>query len=155
MMHTYRLVRMIETHSDSLAAGLLEKVRNCPVLMNYRNVPAEDLEGRVYEIYSHLGDWLVSKNEHDIELRYREIGARRAVQRVPLSELIWAIVLTKENLWEFLDKEAVMDRPVEAFGELEVSRLLEQFFDRAQYYAAVGYERTCAAQALLEPSAAR
>lgn len=155
MMHTYKLVRMIETHSDPLAAGLLEKVRNCPVLMRYCNVPGEELEERVYEIYSHLGDWLVSKSERDIEVRYCEIGARRAVQQVPLSELIWAIVLTKENLWEFLDKEAVLDRPIEAFGELEVLRMLEQFFDRAQYYAAVGYERMRAAQALLEPSAAR
>jgi hypothetical protein len=155
MMHTYKLVRMIETHSDPLAAGLLEKVRNCPVLINYRNVPGEELGERVYEIYSHLGDWLVSKSERDIEVRYSEIGARRAIQRVPLSELIWAIVLTRENLWEFLDKEAVLDRPVEALGELEVLRLLEQFFDRAQYYAAVGYERMCAAQALLESSAAR
>jgi len=84
------------------------------------------------------GCW--EKNELDIEHRYREIGARRARQAVPLSELIQAIVLTKENLWEFLKSESVIDRAVEIMGELELLQMLEMFFDRAIYYAAVGYE---------------
>jgi len=46
----------------------------------------------------------------------------------------------KENLWEFLKNEKVEDRPVEVFGELEMLQLLDRFFDRAVYYAAVGYE---------------
>jgi hypothetical protein len=35
----------------------------------------------------------------------------------------------------------VLERPVEVFGELEMLQLLNHFFDRAIYYAAVGYER--------------
>ncbi|PYX89323.1 MAG: hypothetical protein DMG68_05490 [Acidobacteria bacterium] len=146
MMLAYRLVRLIETHSDALAAGLLQKVRNSPLLLDYQNVPADELKQRVYEIYRHLGDWLLSKREDDIERRYREIGARRAAQHVPLSQLNWTIVLTKENLWEYLKKEAVMDRPTEVFGELEMLQMLDQFFDRAIYYGAVGYEQYTAAQ---------
>ena len=74
--------------------------------------------------------------------RYLEIGAKRARQGVPLSQLIWAIILTKKNLWDFVQREAVLDRPAEISGELEVEELLDQFFDRAIYYAAVGYERS-------------
>lgn len=143
-MLAYRLVRLIETHSDALAAGLLQRVENSEIAQGYRNVPPEELKQRVYEIYRHLGDWLLGKTEFDIEARYREIGVRRAQQRVPLSELTMAIILTKENLWEFLKKESVLDRPVEVFGELELLQLLEQFFDHAIYYAAVGYERALA-----------
>ena len=75
---------------------------------------------------------------------YRDIGARRAHQRVPLSEVIQAIVLTKANLWEFLKSEAVIDRAVEIMGELELLQMLEMFFDRAIYFAAVGYEEAVA-----------
>jgi hypothetical protein len=141
MMLAYRLVRLIETHSDALAASLLEKVHHSPLLEGYGKVPAEELKQRVYEIYRHLGDWLLSKSEHDIETRYSEIGGRRAAQGVPLSQLTWTIILTKENLWEFLKTETVMDRPTEVFGELEMLQLLDQFFDRAIYCAALGYER--------------
>jgi hypothetical protein len=96
----------------------------------------------VYEIYRHLADWLLGKSELDVEKRYAEIGSRRALQGVPLSELIWAIILTKKNLWDYLKREAVLDRPAEISGELEVEELLDQFFDHAIYYAAVGYERS-------------
>ena len=34
-----------------------------------------------------------------------------------------------------------MERPVEALGELEMLQLLDLFFDRAIYFAAVGYEK--------------
>ena len=133
MMLAYRLVRLIETHSDALATGLLERVQNSEYTHAYFQVPPEDLKQRVYEIYRHLGDWLLGKSEFDIEARYLEIGARRARQNVPLSQLTMAIILTKENLWEFLKRESVLDRPAEIFGELELLQLLEQFFDRATY----------------------
>jgi hypothetical protein len=145
MMLAYRLVRLIETHSDALAAGLLEKVQNSELTRSYRHVPPEELKQRVYDIYRHLGDWLLGKSVFDIEQRYEEIGTRRAHQGVPISELIWTIILTKENLWEFLKKESLLERPVEVFGELEMLQLLEQFFERAIYYASVGYERAQAA----------
>jgi hypothetical protein len=144
MMFSYRLVRLIETHADALAAALEQKVQGSLQVPHFRNISSHELRERVYEIYRHLGEWLLGKNELDIEHRYREIGARRARQRVPLSEVAQAIVLTKENLWEFLKDEAVMDRAVEIMGELELLQMLEMFFDRAIYYAAVGYEEEIA-----------
>jgi hypothetical protein len=146
MMLAYRLVRLIETHSDALAAGLLERVQNSELTRDYGNVPDEELKQRVSEIYRHLGDWLLGKTDFDIGRRYREIGARRAEQNVPISQMVWVIVLTKENLWEYLKHEAGMERPAEVFGELEMLQLLDQFFDRAIFHAAVGYEMAIAAR---------
>ncbi len=144
MLLAYRLLRLVETHSEALAAGLLEKTKTSPLLPDYNNVPPEDLKQQVREIYRHLAEWL-GKSELDIEKRYSEVGAKRALQGVPLSQLIFAIILTKNNLWDFLKKEAVLDRPAEISGELEVEQLLDQFFDHAIYYAAVGYERSSVA----------
>ena len=144
MMLAYRLVRLIETHSDGLATGLLARVQSSEFTRDYRKVPATDLQERVYEIYRHLGEWLLGKTDFDIRQRYMEIGARRAEQQVPLSQLVWVIVLTKENLLEYLKNEAGMERPTEIFGELEMLQLLDQFFDRAIFYASRGYEQACA-----------
>ena len=148
MMLAYKLVRLIETNSEALVAGLLGKVCSSELTRSYQNVPSEDLRARVGDIYSHLGEWLLGKSSFDIGQRYEEIGARRVHQGVPVSELIWVIILTKENLWEFLQKESVPERPIEAFGELEMLQLLDQFFDRAIYYASVGYERALNAREL-------
>lgn len=144
MLLAYRLVRLIETHSADLAHGLLTKVQTSEKLPHYSKVPAEELEERVYEIYRHLGDWLLGKSEGDIERRYEEIGARRKAQGVTFSQVAYVLELTKENLWEFL-KTRQLDTPVEAFGELEMLQLLDQFFDRATYYSALGFEKVCVA----------
>lgn len=146
MMLLYRLVRLIESHSEALATSLLAKVQESEHTREFKKVSPEVRE-RAYEIYRHLGDWLLGKTEFDIEKRYLEIGARRAQQGIPLSQVVMAIILTKENLWEFLRKESPLDRPVEVFGELEMLRLLEQFFDRAIFYAALGYEQAVIAPA--------
>jgi hypothetical protein len=140
MMFSYRLVRLIETHADALAAGLEERVAGSRQVTHFCDISAQELRDRVYEIYRHLGEWLLGKNELDIEQRYREIGSRRAQQNVPLSEVVQAIVLTKENLWDFLKSEAAAGQAVEIMGELELLQMLEMFFDRAIYHAAVGYE---------------
>src|SRR5256885_1456334 len=74
------------------------------------------------------------KSSHACALRGQKQG-------VPLSQLMEAIMLTREHLWEYLKHEANLDKPAEVFGELEMMELLEQFFDKALYFAAVGYEK--------------
>lgn len=140
MMMLYRLVHLIETHSEALASCLVDRVKASDATPDYKNVPAEELRQVVYEIYRHLGEWLLTKDELDLERRYLRIGAERARQNIPFSQVAWVIVLVKDNLWEFLKKEASEDRPVEVYGELEMLQLLDHFFDRAVYYAAVGHE---------------
>jgi len=143
----WRLVRLIENHSDQLARGLLDRIENCERCREFvQKVPPDDLKERVYEIYHHLGQWLLRKTERDVEQRYMAIGERRAAQGVSLSQLMFVIVATKEHLWEFVTREAMLDRPVELFQELELFQLVEQFFDRAVYFAAIGYERHQSAQ---------
>jgi hypothetical protein len=89
----------------------------------------------------HFGEWLLTKTSHDIEQRYFEIGERRAFQGVALSDFCWAIVVTKDHLWEFLQRQGFMNSPVELYGEMELLRLLDQFFDRALAFATEGYEQ--------------
>lgn len=142
MLLAYRLVRLIETHADKLAETALERVEADPKTRDYpARVPGEDFRAAVGEIYRHLGEWIMGKSEEEIARRYTEIGRRRAAQGVLLSELNWAIVLTRENLWEFLKSEDTLERPTEVFGELKLLQLLERFFDCANFYAAVGYEQ--------------
>lgn len=140
MMLSHRFVRMIEDHSDALASSLLHKVQRSVRTEAFHKVPPDEVSQRAYEIYHHLGEWLLDKSESDIEQRYTEIGARRAQQGVPLSQVIWAIILTKDNLWDFVMDESFPDRPIELFGKQELLQLLDQFFDHAIYAATVGYE---------------
>jgi hypothetical protein len=78
--------------------------------------------------------------EAEIERRYTELGARRAGQGVAYSHFLWAITATKEHMCAFVQREGLSESAMELHGELELMHLLNQFFDRALYFTAVGYE---------------
>ena len=136
-----RLVRLIERHSEQLADGLMSKLRNSDRTSEYRKIPQDELHKAAHEIYRNLGDWLITKTESDIEVRYSQIGARRVEQGVSICQFVWAILLAKEHLWAFLQRESMVDTAPELYSELELLQLLDLFFDRAVYYAVVGYDR--------------
>jgi hypothetical protein len=146
-MIALRLVHLIESHSEELAEGLTQKLLSSERTRDLRNVSANELHHRCHEIYRNLSDWLLTKTEHDVEAVYKALGARRAAQGVSMASLTWAILLTKEHLWGFLEWEGVHGGLHNIFGELELLRLLEQFFDRAVYYATEGYEEAMASRA--------
>ena len=110
-------------------------------------VPADELQARTHEIYRNLSDWLMNKTEAEVERRYTELGARRSRQGVAFSHFLWAITATKEHVRSFVQREGLADSAMELHGELELLHLLDQFFDRALYYAAVGYERAATVRA--------
>lgn len=140
-MRGHRLVHLIEAHSKELAGELLNRTHQSPHLPSFSKVPDRELRQRVYEIYSQLGQWLETRADRDIEQEYSRIGARRYRQGVPLSELVWAIVLTKDNLWDFLYRECVPGFESEVLAEHDVFRAVDHFFNRAIFYAARGFEQ--------------
>lgn len=134
-----RLVRLIEDHSAQLARNVVLKLQTSPRTRDYRDLPAGELRDTIREVYCHLGDWLLFKTEIEIEARFTRIGARRAVQGISWIQFVWAVIAVKEELWTFLQREAFVDQPVELFCERDLLYAMEQFFDRAMYYASIGY----------------
>jgi acyl-ACP thioesterase len=140
------MVEVIETHSEDLARGLLEKILSSERMSDMNKVPRPELQQRVFEVYHNLRDWLVSKTDSDIERWYSAIGARRYSQGVRLSHLICAILAVKEHLWAFMRREVVLDRPMDIYQEFELFQMVDQFFDRAVYYTVHGYEQARSAR---------
>jgi hypothetical protein len=137
----HKFMRLIEVHADALAETLDKKIADSERCATYSRVSAGELKTLVGGIYGQLGQWLVTKTEEDIERRYTMIGVRRAEQSVPVSELLWCIVLVKENLWEYLKNNETLENTQQIFGELELMQMADQFFDRAMYYAVRGHEK--------------
>ncbi len=139
-MFAVRLVQLIEVHADKLSDGLINKLKrseNCNSLLY--TVPSHELKHRTFEIYRHLSDWIVTKTEAEIEERYFGMGARSAHQKVPFSQLLFAVQATKEHLWDFLRQEGLLD-PEDLIAEMELLHVVELFFDRVLYHAARGFE---------------
>ncbi len=139
-MIAMKLGKLIERHATELSHGLMEKVLHSEKTRDFRRIPRDELQARAYQIYRNLSDWLLNKTEEEIEEKFSYIGHRRHRQKVPVSQVIYALVLTKEHLWEFLKMEGVAGTALELLQELELFHLVDQFFDKAIYYVSVGYE---------------
>ncbi len=135
-----KLVRLIEKHCEDVAEGLMAKLLSSERTPGYRKLNKDELRISLVSLYSHLEEWLLSKTEEDVERHFREVGARRGKEGVPSSELAWALMLSKEQLWRFVYHEAAAEKALELYGELEFLETLDRFFDRAVYYALLGYE---------------
>lgn len=139
-MFTLRLVQLIEHNADKLSEGLMARLKRseaCSELLS--SVPSHEMKQRTFEIYRNLTDWMLNKTEAEVEERYIGIGSRRARQGIPFSQFLYAIHATKENLWDFLQQEGLLE-PGELISQMELLRAMEHFFDRALYFGSLGYE---------------
>jgi hypothetical protein len=141
-----RLVHLIESHADLLSQRLIKLLEEDPHCAELRKVSQHELKARTYEVYRNLGDWLLGKTDYEVEQVYRQLGERRASQGVSFSHFLYALMATKEHLWKFIEDQGMVAEPVELFGEMELFRMVDEFYDRTVYHAAVGYERVHAAR---------
>jgi hypothetical protein len=136
-----RLIKTIEANAEELAQGTVKKLQTSSRTESYHNLAHRDLYNRSYEIYHNLGLWLWEKSDHAIQAQYNELGQRRFEEGIPLTQVLWAVVLTKEHLLEYLAGCGLVDSAMDLYQQQEFVRLIAHFYDRALCYTAQGYER--------------
>jgi hypothetical protein len=136
-----RLIRAIESNAEELTQGTVKKLQSSPRTETYHKLSRNELYNRCYEIYHNLGLWLWEKSDQAIQARYNELGVKRSAEDIPLEQVSWALVLTKERLLEYLGGCGLGDSAMELYQQQEFVRLIGHFFDRALCYTAEGYER--------------
>jgi len=135
-----KLVRLIEKHSDEIAEELLARLQESERTPAFRNIREGEVRATLISLYSHLEDWLLTKAESDVERYFRNLGARRAGEGIPPSQLACALLMYKAQLLKFIRMESTADSALELYVERELMEAIEHFFDRAVYYGLVGYE---------------
>lgn len=136
-----RLIALIESHAEELTRGTVQKLQTNPHTPSYRNLSYNDVYGKVFDVYNNLGRWLLEKTDRAIESEYNDLGERRSNEGIPLSQVVWALVLTKRQLHSYVSAWAFADSAVELYRRQEFDRIIGQFFDRAICYTVAGYER--------------
>ena len=153
-MRALKLIEHMKGNAERMSEEVIQKIRNserCSQLV--LAVPAEQQKRSTLEIYRDLTAWLGTESDKTIEQRYGSLGMLRAQQGVPFSNLYWAICIAHEHLWGYMQQECLLDEPVEFWGGVILLRSLTQFFDRALYFALLGYEKVAGGD--LTASAAR
>ena len=82
-MISAHLVELIQNHAPQLTAETVADLATNPLTPSFRQVPKLDLEGRIFNVYNHLGDWIAAGHGF-AEAEFEEWGRRRFDQGIPL-----------------------------------------------------------------------
>ena len=138
-MQLEELVKLIENRAEDLADLMVSKVRESPRMAAYHRFGDDELGERARLVYANLGKWLEEESEGLVEEEYFRLGVRRCQERIPLSQVIWALLLTRRNLWQFIELQG-WDTISDLQRTLELEILVVRFFDRAILHTVSGYE---------------
>lgn len=144
-MRALKLIQHMKTNAERMTDEVLRKIRDskrCSELL--LAVSAEEQKQSTLNVYRDLTAWLGTESDATIEQRYTSLGALRSRQGVPFSNLYWAICIAHEHLWAYMQQECLLEEPVEFWGGVILLRSLTQFFNRALYFALLGYEQVAA-----------
>ena len=153
-MRALKLVHHMKTNADRMSESVIQKIRasdKCTELL--RKVPPAEQSRYGLDIYSDLTAWLATGAESSIEEHYVALGMRRARQGVPFTNLLWAVCIVRENLWEYIEQECLIEEPVEFWGGVDLLRSLNQFFDRTLYFTLMGYQKAGKGELIGAPAA--
>ncbi len=131
---------MIEDRAEPLAREVVKDLKSHARTSAYHALAEQDLFRRVYDVYHNLGRWVGAKDDPAIETSYGELGRRRRSEGIPLSQVCYALILTKDHLLTFIRTVGFAGSAVELYQEEELTHLVDRFFDKAIYSTVLGYE---------------
>ena len=143
-MLSVRLVQMIEDHAEDLTQGLIKDLQSNPRTPHYHHLSSDELHYRTYAVYRNLGHWVSQRGEESIAAHYADLAVRRYAEGVPLEELVFALISTKNHLYSYVRTTGLVDSAVELHQERELRRLIGHFFDNAIYYTVKAYQQKAA-----------
>jgi hypothetical protein len=138
-MQLEELVKLIENRADDLSELMVRNIRESPRMAGYHRFADHELAERARLVYANLGNWLEEGSEGRVMNVYSQIGRVRCQERIPLSQLVWGLLLTRRTLWQFVEEQG-WETVTDLQTNLDLELLVVRFFDRAILHAVSGYE---------------
>jgi len=158
-MTSAHVIELIEIHADRLTNEVARNLVGHARTTGFRRVRADELEQRIFQILHELGTWIGSPKSERVQAEFSDWGRRRFEEGIPLSEIVYAVLLLKGTLRRYIRDNGLVEEsmsrvygdevlPVHLHGLMELNSQVNEFFDEAIYHLCAGYE-TAAKQAAL------
>jgi hypothetical protein len=146
-----RLLQLIHSHAGTLSREVVDDLMTNDRTPAFRRLNPTDVETRASAVFYGLGKWLDDADHDAVRDEYEEMGRTRFHQAVPVSELVYALVITKSHLRRYIREHGLVDfagdrvapqelLPLELHSIQDFNYRVGEFFDRAFYHLARGYE---------------
>jgi hypothetical protein len=150
-MISAKLIELIEIHAARLTHDVARDLGTSDRTRGFRAVPVDELEQRIFQILHHLGNWIGDPTSKRVQAEFGEWGSRRFDQGIPLSEIVFAIIVLKQHLRRYIrdnglvtasfprvESDYVLPMHLHSLQDLNIR--VGEFFDEALYHLTCGYE---------------
>jgi hypothetical protein len=139
-MNTQTMASLLEANAKSLAAIWLEEVKKTDYMNTYRALADGLVMHRGYHVYLMFIKWLqAGADDKDIAIDFEAIGIQRYKENFPLSEVMYALYLTKKVFWEFLITNEEVKKTFDMNQSPEVISVFNNYFDLGNFFIVRGY----------------
>ena len=137
-----KFIRLVEDHAEELTKEWIKEIKSNPSTAGYRNIEDAELGARIFDVYRRLGEWVINADPNDPKTaeHFIKLGRERAIEKLKNSEVIYALILARVVLWRYIVEHEVITSSIELHQSLEFYQKVNNFFDKATYFVAVGFE---------------
>ncbi len=139
-MLSTRLVQLIESNWEEIAARLARAIRNNPEMENLANCPESEIREWCREILANLGYLLTATKDQEVHRRFEILGRMRFEENIPLHEAVLRFHLLKDKIIGFVHEQGFPMTAVQLYAEEELEQRMNRFFDACVYHLVRGYE---------------
>jgi hypothetical protein len=150
-MISAKLIELIENHALGLAHDVTKDLLASERTRSFRSVKPDELEARIFDLLQHLGDWIGEPQAERVQAEFSDWGRRRFGQGIPLSEIVYAIIILKQHLRSYIRDNGLVDAsfpriegdyvlPMHLQSLQDLNATVGTFFDEALYHLSRGYE---------------
>ena len=150
-MISAKVIELIENHAANLAQDITHDLTTSTRTRAFRNVRSDELQLRISELLLHLGNWIGEPRSERVETEFGDWGRRRFGQGIPLSEIVYAVIILKQHLRRYIRDNGLVDTvfprvegdyvlPMHLQSLQELNATVGTFFDEALYHLTRGYE---------------
>ena len=138
-MFSPRLIQLVESNWQRIAADAVQATRNDPRAPSYRKLPDRELYDRAYEVLRNLGWWLIEADRDELHRLYVALGQLRHSEGIPEMEVVRKLQILKRTVRQFLEDQRICHNAIELHSEYELLKAVDVFFDEAVYAVVKGY----------------
>jgi len=137
-----KFIRLVEDHAESLTQEWIKEVKTNTCTTGYSKIEDAILGVRVFDVYKRLGEWIMNTDPADPKTaeHFIKLGRERANEKLKNSEVVYALILARVVLWRHIVGQGIINSTMDMYQSLEFYQKVNNFFDKAVYFVAVGFE---------------
>src|SRR5215467_4789659 len=104
-----KLIELIEIHANQLSLDIARDLATNERTRGFRAIPFDELTPRLFQIIHDLGNWMGDPSSLKVQDEFMAWGAQRVDQKIPLSEVVYAVIVLKQHLRRYIAEHGLVD----------------------------------------------